>query len=501
MKRQCNLIARISRRRIRKLHHEQLESRRVLALPPTLTVAEADLLAYNGPSVDTVNDTPAFDAFIDFLGDVDSYYFAPQLSGSYTINVGDFGNTVDPEVAVYLASTGAQVGYNDDLSTVVDDARLVLNLAGAVRYIIAVADESSTATGNVSIVVVAPFLTGSILLTPDVFGDATSTVIMDFNSDIDYVSITAPPDATGGLAVRVAGATFTHQLALFSSTGTLLAGPASSISIASAVPNQEYRIAVYSRNYATTGTLNLSIDFAEPGAQVVNTLDAGPGSLRQAILDANAHSNVLGVPDNIVFNIPGAGPHTIALASALPFITDGVNIDGGTQPGTGAAPSIAIDGTALAGAIDGFRINANGTAIRKINIRNFPNDGIEILANNVRLENNTIGTDFGGVVDAGNANFGVKIQGESNIVQFNVISANGLSGIGVIGDTSDSNMLNENIIGARSSGGSALANGANGIVVIDGDTNVIAGNLISGNALAGVVLSGDANANSVTGTE
>ena len=40
---------------------------------------------------------------------------------------------------------------------------------------------------------------------------------------------------------------------------------------------------------------------------VINTNDAGPGSLRQAILDANA----LGGTDNIDFNIPGAVPHTI----------------------------------------------------------------------------------------------------------------------------------------------------------------------------------------------
>ena len=43
---------------------------------------------------------------------------------------------------------------------------------------------------------------------------------------------------------------------------------------------------------------------------VTNTDDTGPGSLRQAILDANAAPGL----DTIAFNIPGAGVHTISPA-------------------------------------------------------------------------------------------------------------------------------------------------------------------------------------------
>src|SRR5205085_8028593 len=71
---------------------------------------------------------------------------------------------------------------------------------------------------------------------------------------------------------------------------------------------------------------------------VLNTLDSGPGSLRQAILDANATANV-GGPDRIEFNIDSAsqngdGTFTIAPLSPLPAITDPAVIDGYTQPGT-----------------------------------------------------------------------------------------------------------------------------------------------------------------------
>ena len=62
---------------------------------------------------------------------------------------------------------------------------------------------------------------------------------------------------------------------------------------------------------------------------VTNTNDASPGSLRQAILDANANPG----SDVIEFNIPGPPPHTIQPLSELPVVFDGVLIDGRTQPG------------------------------------------------------------------------------------------------------------------------------------------------------------------------
>ena len=61
---------------------------------------------------------------------------------------------------------------------------------------------------------------------------------------------------------------------------------------------------------------------------VMNTNDSGLGSLRQAILDANAN---LG-SDAIDFNIPGVWPHTIQLISTLKTITDPVIIDGTMGP-------------------------------------------------------------------------------------------------------------------------------------------------------------------------
>ena len=62
---------------------------------------------------------------------------------------------------------------------------------------------------------------------------------------------------------------------------------------------------------------------------VTNTNDSGTGSLREAILIANANAGT----DLIAFNIPGAGPHSIQPLSGLPIVTDSLAIDGYTQPG------------------------------------------------------------------------------------------------------------------------------------------------------------------------
>lgn len=61
---------------------------------------------------------------------------------------------------------------------------------------------------------------------------------------------------------------------------------------------------------------------------VTNTLDAGAGSLRQAISSANAAAG----DDAIFFDLAGAGPHTIDLTTALPAISSNVSIVNNSEP-------------------------------------------------------------------------------------------------------------------------------------------------------------------------
>ena len=76
------------------------------------------------------------------------------------------------------------------------------------------------------------------------------------------------------------------------------------------------------RSFRAAFGLGLGLLFAAASSfantyTVTSTADSGAGTLRQAVLDANANAG----PDNIHFNIAGSGVHTITLASppaALP---------------------------------------------------------------------------------------------------------------------------------------------------------------------------------------
>ena len=80
---------------------------------------------------------------------------------------------------------------------------------------------------------------------------------------------------------------------------------------------------------------------------VTNTNDSGAGSLRQAIIDANANAGA----DTIVFNIAGTGIHTISPTTAMTTITGQVTIDATTDDSfaaNGNKPAILLDGNGLA---------------------------------------------------------------------------------------------------------------------------------------------------------
>lgn len=73
---------------------------------------------------------------------------------------------------------------------------------------------------------------------------------------------------------------------------------------------------------------------------VTNTNDSGPGSLRQAIDDANNNGNAADM-DVISFNIPGAGVKTINILTDLPAVIEKLTIDGYSQPGASANTAVA----------------------------------------------------------------------------------------------------------------------------------------------------------------
>lgn len=257
---------------------------------------------------------------------------------------------------------------------------------------------------------------------------------------------------------------------------------------------------------------------------VANTGDSGAGSLRQAILDANANAGT----DTIDFNIPGVGPHTIQPASALPTITDPVVIDGYTQPGASpntngpglginAVLMIELDGTNTGG--NGLHIAGGNSTVRGLVInRFFSGDGIMINTNggNV-IEGNFIGTDNTGTIDFGNGYSGVSIIDVSNNtiggntpMSKNIISGNGKrtdrDGVSISGSNATGNIVQGNFIGIDVTGTADMGNSRHGISISNAPSNTIGGiitearNVISGNGYAGTLINGiGANDNTVQG--
>jgi hypothetical protein len=136
---------------------------------------------------------------------------------------------------------------------------------------------------------------------------------------------------------------------------------------------------------------------------VTTTLDVGPGSLRQAIINANANTG----PDTIQFAI-GSGLKTIQPLSALPTITDAVVIDATTQPGYSGSPLIELRGTS-AGASSGFDINGNNVTIRGFVINDFKTGGIDIQGSGHVIQGNYIGTDTTGKNPLSNSKHGIRV--------------------------------------------------------------------------------------------
>jgi subtilisin-like proprotein convertase family protein len=239
-------------------------------------------------------------------------------------------------------------------------------------------------------------------------------------------------------------------------------------------------------------------------------------SLREAIIAANGTPNV-GTPDEIHFEIPGAGPHVIqpnglGFGLGLPSITDPVIIDGYTQTGTfvntastdqaiTATLLIHIDGSLTFGQ-NGLEIEATGggSTIRGLVISNFGFNGVSIVDSDDNIViGNFLGTDPGGTIDQGNGEFGVYVTGGANNrvggtapEDRNLISGSTLGGVGFDLD-SDGNFVFGNFIGTTFTGQTALGSDQSGVIIQFGSGgNTIggiatgAGNLISGNMQAGI---------------
>ena len=243
----------------------------------------------------------------------------------------------------------------------------------------------------------------------------------------------------------------------------------------------------------TTLTVN-STDDGNDGA-----CNAAHCSLREAILTANSTP---GQFETIAFQIGGGGPQTISPTSALPAVTDPVNIDGTTQPGFGGSPIVELNG-ASAGASAGLNITSGGSTVRGLVVNGFGADGIRLSSGGGNtVVGNYIGTNVAGTSARANGGSGLLIDnapnnnvGGTTAAERNLISGNNV-GVLVSGVGANSNLIRGNFVGTRADGTSALPNVTGGIVIANGaggnfvgGTGAAAGNLIAFNGGDGVAIS------------
>ncbi|MDQ4120907.1 MAG: dockerin type I domain-containing protein [Acidobacteriota bacterium] len=269
-------------------------------------------------------------------------------------------------------------------------------------------------------------------------------------------------------------------------------------------------------------TLNLLASAANAATYAVtNANSTGAGTLRQAILNANANPGA----DFITFNIPGSGVHTIDIGIAyLPPITDSVTIDGTTQSGYTTHPLIALT---TSGAGIGLEIQRGVATIKALNIYNF-HYGITVdyefdsatcdsnrpglILKGSRIGTNNTGSTFSfathnavGVLVNG-ANAGSTQIGGTGPNDGNVISNSSWEGIRFAhhvynncspnNDPGRTHLVIGNKIGTNYAGTAAIPNKWSGISVktkkvkIGGDTPAER-NIISGNNEHGIIVYGD----------
>jgi parallel beta-helix repeat protein len=232
---------------------------------------------------------------------------------------------------------------------------------------------------------------------------------------------------------------------------------------------------------------------------VTNTNDSGPGSLRQAIVNANSHPG----RDTITFTACG----TINLTSPLPPITDPVVIDGTTAPGyTPGHPCVELNGAGAGAGANGLTITAGNSTVKGLMIDRFSLIGIELRANggNV-IQANYIGTDLVGIFVSSPNN---TIGGTAGAATGNLISGNSTHGIVITGSgtPANNNVVQGNYIGTNAAGTAALGHGGHGVHIFNAANNTIGGpsdgarNIISSNQDFGVLIEGaNATGNQVQG--
>lgn len=267
---------------------------------------------------------------------------------------------------------------------------------------------------------------------------------------------------------------------------------------------------------------------------VTSNADSGPGTLRQALADANA----LPGTDNILFNLPGT-PSTITLLSPL-IVNSAVNINGYSQPGsfpnTIIGRYIAVYITAPG--IDAFDINNGNVSVSGLGVydaaRAFVLSAPAGAGGVVKIWGNSIGVDDSGLPFGPIASHGIYIESESLFFTYVIpriyIGTDGdgvndafegnwitnCATTGIFLAASDNVAIAGNYVGPNAAGNNWNFGNGNGIVFDgqyagtgatgnrigtngDGVSDMLERNVISANRSNGIIIHKFASANLVSG--
>ncbi len=226
-----------------------------------------------------------------------------------------------------------------------------------------------------------------------------------------------------------------------------------------------------------------------PGFVVTNTFDSGFGSLRQAILNANATPGF----DEITFAIDG----TISLLTPLPIITDPVSINGWSAPNREGRPVIELDGRNSIEVGLEVASTATDSSLLGLSIIRFTDAGVLVNgASGVWIAGNYLGLDVEGL-PSGNG-VGLRLQesarslvGGMGLTHGNVVSGNLNGGVEILGTGASENVLVGNVIGSDFDGLITYGNGLVGVLIAAGasDNLVDVNNRIDGSE-TGIRISG-----------
>ncbi|MCP3978635.1 MAG: hypothetical protein GY716_04780 [bacterium] len=338
-------------------------------------------------------------------------------------------------------------------------------------------------------------------------GSASGLAVLDGNDSVTVIGLDGEPHGPATEAWR--GVVETLELAAPPRQTTLLPVRLNRDALTDYIGLEHGEVFEAVSSIASTIVVTSTSDSAVAGD--------GACTLREAILNSNADSDTTAGDcaagsgtDLIGFNIAGGGASAaIAIATALPAITDPVTVDGPTQ-GCPSGPCIELDGTTAVSA-NGLELSAGASVVRGLVIRDFDQYGILIDSDGNFVEACYAGTNLNGNVARGNQ-IGVAVLGADNVIggtslgSGNILSGNDLFGVILFSQFAVRNEVLGNWIGTIFGGGAGLANGIDGVQVYNGASdNTIGGtasgshNIISGNTNYGVLVGLGSDRNEVLG--